>query len=139
MNIPATCGNLRHVTSEQHKTLIGLRRTKLGLTQAEAGRKIGMSREQWNQTEAGNRGVGRGVAKRIAKLLGGDVEDYVRPAGPRSPISIAEETVKLLTEGGQVPVQRRLRLAEELEETAEQCRRLAEALRLGSEASGSNR
>jgi transcriptional regulator with XRE-family HTH domain len=56
------------------------RRLDLGLSQKEAAGRAGISREEWNGLEKGRRGIGMTNATRIARVLGGEPDEYLSRA-----------------------------------------------------------
>jgi transcriptional regulator with XRE-family HTH domain len=56
-------------------------REQLGLNQAEAGRRAGMSRTQWTRLENGESGTRRENIPEIAKAIKADLHETYRRAG----------------------------------------------------------
>jgi plasmid maintenance system antidote protein VapI len=50
------------------------------LSQRRAAELAGISRNEWNQMETGRRGIGPTNAARLAKVLGGEPEEYLTRA-----------------------------------------------------------
>ena len=72
----------RHVTRLPTE-LIRERRLALDLSQAEAAKRAGITRAEWNGLENGRRGIGPVNAARFVEVLGGVPEDYLtRPVQP---------------------------------------------------------
>jgi len=64
-----------HVTRAPTE-LVKERREALQLTQKEAARRAGISRNEWNQMENGGRGIGPKNAARLVRVLGGEANEY---------------------------------------------------------------
>lgn len=63
--------------------LVRQRREALGLSQKEAARRAGISREEWSGMENGRRGIGPVNAARFVAVLGGERDEYLtRPLHP---------------------------------------------------------
>jgi plasmid maintenance system antidote protein VapI len=60
--------------------LMRQRRLEFGLSQKEAATRAGISREEWNGLERGRRGIGMTNATRIARVLGGEPDEYLSRA-----------------------------------------------------------
>jgi transcriptional regulator with XRE-family HTH domain len=76
-------------TEEQRKQFgVWLRehRVVLGINQAEAGRRAGMSRTQWTRLERGESGTRRENIPAIAKTLKTDLTETYRRAGYAPPV-----------------------------------------------------
>src|SRR5215207_9968053 len=72
-----------HIHTECFRRFLRVRRTMVGLTQAQLGERVGLSRERITQYESGDfdRLPPFDVALRMADVLGVSIEDMVDAAG----------------------------------------------------------